>query len=573
MISTQPQHLKALKTFLILFRDLTFVMCLLFSKQLSAQCSHLIDLNQWSQAGALSSGNWTVQGGGNSVHQSINGAPTFFISPQDFINVNIKGKIRVNDISDDDFIGFVFGLKDPLGIINTPNSFHMEGYLFDWKKSDQMAGNNPASAGYALSHVNGVQTIVSTTGTSFWHHNNTNTFNVLATNFGPTKGWTPYTDHDFELYYTSNRVVIKMDGDTIFDHSDCFDAGRFGFYNYSQSNVVYSDFEYSLLSDFSVDVGCLSDTTNFSFFNPSCFSGFSNSVIADWSWSFGTGDSAKGPNPSYIYHSPGQYNVELVISDSLGCTDTTNQLIQISPPPIIDLGPDKNVCAGESTALGDMNDPSYQYQWSDSTCGDTNVCLVNAAGTYYVTVVDQYGCSNTDSITIRLDEIQVDLGNDTSICEGNAVIFEANVPNASFVWNTGATQPNILATEAGLYIVSVKLGSCSVRDTVELGVTQFQEDFLPEELTVCNDSSFYLDASSSEGSSFLWDDGSTSPSILVNGEGLYKVLVSKNGCIIRDSTLVKQEHFSLDLGEDFTICSSEIITLGSNWEENGFFRW
>src|SRR5690554_3436137 len=72
-----------------------------------------IDLNTWTEEGAPSNGNWVVSGDGSSVNQTINGDPTFFVSPNNFLNTAFDGSFSVNTTGDDDFIGFVFGYQSP----------------------------------------------------------------------------------------------------------------------------------------------------------------------------------------------------------------------------------------------------------------------------------------------------------------------------------------------------------------------------------------------------------------------------------------------------------------------------
>lgn len=46
-----------------------------------AQCGDSIDLGTWILEGDTNNGNWVVTNGGNTVNQTINGDPTFYVSP------------------------------------------------------------------------------------------------------------------------------------------------------------------------------------------------------------------------------------------------------------------------------------------------------------------------------------------------------------------------------------------------------------------------------------------------------------------------------------------------------------
>jgi hypothetical protein len=88
------------------------------------------------------------------VLQTINGNPTFFVSPTNLSNTQIRGQITVTGAGDDDFVGFVFGYSAPAG--NGASGEDAQNYvLFDWKQNDQSSGGFIAREGFALSRVDG----------------------------------------------------------------------------------------------------------------------------------------------------------------------------------------------------------------------------------------------------------------------------------------------------------------------------------------------------------------------------------------------------------------------------------
>ncbi len=197
-----------------------------------------IDLRGWKVQGPPTNGKWVVAADGASVVQLENGDPTFFVSPDEYIDTTIRGKLRVDDLADDDYIGFVFGYRSPLTEKKyKENDF--EFLLFDWKKADQ----SPAKEGFSLVRVHGNFDVKEDNEyAGFWDHKKRAKFNILATNFGKRKGWKAQTDHEFELTYNRDRVRILIDGKPIFDVKGTFAPGRFGFFNFSQEKVRYSSF-------------------------------------------------------------------------------------------------------------------------------------------------------------------------------------------------------------------------------------------------------------------------------------------------------------------------------------------
>lgn len=197
-----------------------------------------IDLTTWGQRGPSGNGSWNVASDGSSVLQTINGNPTFFVSPDNQINKTLRGQITVQTSGDDDFIGFVLGFNGPASTGNDMNFV-----LFDWKQNDQSFGGYTGREGFALSRVNGT---ITNYLPGFWGHTNSTGFDVLATNFSTTNGWADNTTYDFEILYQTGRVKVDIaggtfgTGTTVLDVNGSFPDGRFGFYNYSQSQVRYS---------------------------------------------------------------------------------------------------------------------------------------------------------------------------------------------------------------------------------------------------------------------------------------------------------------------------------------------
>ncbi len=297
------------------------------------QCLTDVDFFTWVQAGQPSNGNWIVQSGGTQVLQTINGEPTFFVTPADYINVRMRGRFRTTD-NDNDFMGVVFGFKEPLGA-----SDYFDMWLFDWKQGTQNSGAFSGQEGFNLSRAIG-NIPPGQYPATFWGHTTTPEFNVVATNYG-NNGWNQNTWYNIEVTYTVNRAIILVDGDTIFDIEDCFEPGRFGFYNYSQQNVTYADFTYELFADFDLEEPevCAGDTAHLTFLEQ-CGNSNNLSQFDELQWDFGDGNTfindnvnLSNVNPWHIYENGGNYTIRLVAIDTLGCRDTVFKQITIYQNP------------------------------------------------------------------------------------------------------------------------------------------------------------------------------------------------------------------------------------------------
>lgn len=60
--------------------------------------------------------------------------------------------------------------------------------------------------------------------------------------------------------------------------------------------------------------------------------------INQWFWEFGDGEADNLQNPSHSYDEGGEYTITLIITDSLGCVDTTFNNITVALPPVLPSG-------------------------------------------------------------------------------------------------------------------------------------------------------------------------------------------------------------------------------------------
>ncbi len=191
------------------------------------------NLSIWEQQGDPVNGNWEFTPGNNeTVVQLINGNPTFYVSPTEFINGKISGYFKTDNAQDDDYMGFVLGYKSPLAV-NGDSYTDYDFILFDWQNGNK--GPN-ALPGKYLHYVDN-------SAADLWTHDN-------MTQLGYSSGtWTAGQQYYFECSYTTQNITISINNTLVFsvDASTVpaineFWEGRFGFYNYSQGPVSYGDF-------------------------------------------------------------------------------------------------------------------------------------------------------------------------------------------------------------------------------------------------------------------------------------------------------------------------------------------
>jgi gliding motility-associated-like protein len=120
---------------------------------------------------------------------------------------------------------------------------------------------------------------------------------------------------------------------------------------------------------------------------------------ASYQWSHGDTNRV-----GVIYFS-GKYWV--IVTDHFGCATSDTVELTIYSLPKVNLGPDIYQCGGEVTLNAGNSTSSHTWNTGDSS----RFITVSESGTYYVTVVNPYGCTGSDTIYVELESYEVYPGN------------------------------------------------------------------------------------------------------------------------------------------------------------------
>jgi gliding motility-associated-like protein len=216
------------------------------------------------------------------------------------------------------------------------------------------------------------------------------------------------------------------------------------------------------------------------------------------------------------------------------------------------------LCEGDTIILSTENfngNPNTIYQWSDGSFGPT--FTITDAGVYEVLVIYSDNCEVPGQVVVeQLPKPAIDLGNDREICEGSEVSFLSSGNYIEYLWNTGATEPVIVAHETGNYWLEVTGDNgCKNRDTVHLQVIPLPVVDLGPDRKIHNDEFVILDAGS-PADSYLWSTGDTTQTIMaygVEGGNEYYVIVNYKGCSNADTVFI----------DKYPLCVAELPTAFS----------
>ena len=275
---------------------------------------------------------------------------------------------------------------------------------------------------------------------------------------------------------------------------------------------------------------------------------------ASYQWSTGA------TSPTITVDQGGYYT--LTVTSAANCSTTDGITIVEATPGAIDLGPDITLCQGQSALLNGTL-PGATYTWS--TGANTPTIDANATGTYWVEAL-QGICTVSDTVVVTVNPVpSVELGNNFTLCSGDAATLDATYPGATYAWSTGATTPSINVSTANTYSVVLDLNGCTATDAVAVSVLDLGAIDLGPDVTLCAGETTVLDATLA-GVTHAWSNGANTPTITVGSSGTYWVSASQAGCAVSDTVVVTVNPVpSVELGNNFTLCSGDAATLDATY--------
>ena len=183
--------------------------------------------------------------------------------------------------------------------------------------------------------------------------------------------------------------------------------------------------------------------------------------VASYSWSTGA------TTPAVRAYQTGKY--KLIVTGTNGCLGTDSTYVTVHEYPVVDLGSDINKCVdrGHLEFLNARN-AGDDYLWDNAYNGQVRV--IDGSGTYWVAVTNRWHCTTHDTININFKwNPEVQLGNDTNVCEGREVLLDAGDDGIYYQWNTGMTSRTTVVDKDGLYTVAVTgENGCISMDSIQI---------------------------------------------------------------------------------------------------------
>ena len=190
-----------------------------------------------------------------------------------------------------------------------------------------------------------------------------------------------------------------------------------------------------------VGAGCRGQTIQMS------ATGTSNIDMYEWIFGDGQGTGPAAPaDTSHVYNVPGDYVVQVRITNVCGLDTLLSQSITINPEIPRPTVPGITALCDETLVLDaydgspELALSSYVYNWS--TGDTTQTVTLTAPSTLTVSVTDRVTGCVSDTVTVLVGDgrPQVDLGQPMTLCQGTAMgPLDAANPGASYAWTINGT--------------------------------------------------------------------------------------------------------------------------------------
>jgi hypothetical protein len=267
-------------------------------------------------------------------------------------------------------------------------------------------------------------------------------------------------------------------------------------------------------------------------------------------------------------NSAGTATISYTYTNATGCTSVVTKPIAVNvvPVAVTSISGPTTFCAGNTVTI--TAPAADSYVWSNNET--TQSITVSTGGSYDVAVTTA-GCSATSApvaVVVNALPTPVVTTNNVAICQGAAATLSAT-PAAAYAWSNGATTASINVTSAGNYAVTVTdANGCTATSTplaIAVSATPSVSIAAAGPTTFCQGQSVVLNTNTN-GSTFAWSNGATSPSITVNNSGLYFVTVTNAaGCssVSNEISVNAQASFvpTITAASTTTVCDGAYATL------------
>lgn len=319
-------------------------------------------------------------------------------------------------------------------------------------------------------------------------------------------------------------------------------------------------------------------------------------LVYEYTWTpSGTLDDANSPNPLASPSETTIYTVE-ILDVATGCISTKEVTVSVKQIPII---PEDTLytCIGVTESLNPSANPNFDYTWSPSTyLDDASIPNPNITATlagtitYYVTILDDQGCANIDSLTMISSELVLDITDEFDFCIGDTIqLHNGTEPNVSYSWTPNI---NLINGQTGTasaypeqeqvyYLTAIDdITGCEYIDSVRLVPIIYEE--IPDTIGICFGESSELNPNPNLDYTYIWTpsetlDDNTSPNPIATPEitttYTVNILDTPTGCINTQEVLLIVNPLPILPNDSIDVCRNVGEGLSPNANPAFDYAW
>ena len=323
--------------------------------------------------------------------------------------------------------------------------------------------------------------------------------------------------------------------------------------------------------------------------------------IANWQWNFGDGTTSNLQNPQHAYSTSNTYTIQLIVTATSGCSDTTTKFvyIKVNNKPVNVIAAPLQSCTdnivnymGQINSVDSVTIVNWIFSNGFTSSGYSSSNVYIQTGTYTATLISAtiYGCTDTTKHTIVINPTpNVIATTDQLICKSQSL--QLNATGAStYIWSpiNGSLSciacPNPVAsplTTTQYVVTGTNTFGCSNKDTVKISVAQPIRLTVSASDTICNGGSTQLSASGA--TTYLWSPAltlnqvtSATPIATPIATTKYQVIGFDNHNCFQDTgyvTVAVGQYPTVNLGNDKTLTTGTQFPLMSTITNGPITKW
>lgn len=177
----------------------------------------------------------------------------------------------------------------------------------------------------------------------------------------------------------------------------------------------------------------------------------------------------------------------------------------------------------------------------------------------------------TDTIVVGVRNLDVDLGADTTFCQGSSITLDAENPGTTFLWSDSSINQTLIVDTTAQYYVTVTDNGCAGTDTIEVIVIPNPTADDPVDTTLCGG---YTLPALSAGNNYFTTTGGVGPiaagTNITTTQSIF--VYSETGtipnCTDENSFIVTVNPTSMAIDTQTTTCNSFVWIDGNTYSAN-----